>query len=90
MQERIRKRYPKTKMETHRRRMMRKWAVWNRYESFKARVKTGFKVYHRVWYWHKRVKFLTLEETLERVALGITRQRKEMERRIKENVFDNL
>ena len=54
MQERIRKRYPKTKMETHRRRMLRKWAVWNRYEGFRARVAVDFRVLPRRYYWHKR------------------------------------
>ena len=87
MQEQIRKRYPKTKMAVHRRRTMRKWAVWNRYESFQARVKTGFKVYSRKWYWHKKVRHLSTEEMLEEIAKGIRRSTVLMERRMKENIF---
>lgn len=63
MQERIRKRYAKTKMAIHRRRMLRRWAAWNRYESFKARLYVGFKVKPRRYYWHKKRLPLT-EETL--------------------------
>ena len=65
MQEGIRKRYPKTKMAVHRRRTMRKWAVWNRYESFRARVRHGFKVYPKRYYWHKKTVPLTEESLID-------------------------
>ena len=67
MQEQIRKRYPKTKMAVHRRRTMRKWAVWNRYEGFRARVAVDFRVLPRRYYWHKKKVPLTEANLIEAI-----------------------
>ena len=67
MQERIRKRYDKGLMATHRRRHLRKWAVWNRYEAFRGRLYLGFKILPRRYYWHKELAPLTEDSLVDAI-----------------------
>ncbi|QGH72175.1 MAG: hypothetical protein [Caudovirales sp. ctOwN3] len=59
--ERIRKRYDKSLMATHRRRHLRKWALWNRYEAFQGKLYVEFRVLPKRYYWHKKRDSLTAE-----------------------------
>ena len=87
MQERIRKRYDKGLMATHRRRHLRKWALWNRYESFRAKMSIDFRVLNKRYYWHKKVRYATPEEVIAALEAGVRRTQSEMERLLTTNLF---
>lgn len=64
----IRRRYPKTKMASHRRRFLPAWVRYTQYKAFIDRQKWGR--YPSIYYWHKKnsvLTELTLLDALKRI-----------------------